>query len=133
MLPPFWPLVAVEIACPSAGATPKQPIIGASGSDQSRSRSGGSASRTVPAVAVDDPDRRAGAPAGSRTKAGSTTFGASTEKVQPVARFGVMRSIGRQRVARLGALDEERPGHRVGPRRRAARRARRSPTASSVS
>src|SRR3954462_4195045 len=90
MLPPYVPLVAVEIACPSGGATPKQPIIGASDSDQSRSLSGGLARRTLPASLSISHSTRSdcGRPA---TNPGSTTLDASTENVQPVARFGVMR------------------------------------------
>ena len=51
MLPPLAPLVAVEIAWPRSGATPKQPIIGASGKLQSLMRAVGSSSFTVPACA----------------------------------------------------------------------------------
>ena len=92
MLPPFGPLVAVEIAWPPAGATPRQPSIGASATDQSRSAAGGSTSRIRPAWrSISQKTRsRCGRVA---TAPGSTTFGASTEKVQPVARFGVMRSM----------------------------------------
>jgi hypothetical protein len=50
MLPPFCALVAVEKACPPAGATPKQPIMGwMSGAKFSRPFTG-SCSCTVPAL-----------------------------------------------------------------------------------
>ena len=50
MLPPLGPLVVVEIAWPPAGATPKQPIIGASGSTKPASAAGGSSSCAVCAL-----------------------------------------------------------------------------------
>ena len=113
MLPPFGPLVAVEIAWPSDGATPKQPIIGCERQREVAKRLGRFGEPHRPASAVDPPFRvvalrqprdrtwvddirgeRGEGPAGG-----------------PVRRHAV--DADGERVAGLGAVNEERSRHRV--------------------
>ncbi len=109
MLPPFSALVAVEKACPIAGATPKQPIIGSSGSTKCSRPGTGSCSCAVPACRsiAQVTGSRDGS---SRTYSGSTTLPASEARVQPVARFGVMRMI-----STFSASPRSAPSTKIGP------------------
>ena len=97
MLPPCSPEVAVEIAWPIEGATPRQPIIGAMGR-VSPCPDGASCSVTVPALpSMVQVARVLG---GSfATNSGSTTFSASAARVQPVARMGCIARISTRRLS----------------------------------
>ncbi len=113
MLPPFSALVAVEKACPPAGATPKQPIIGSSGRTRcSRPGTAGSSVAVSPCRSIRQfALSRGGRP---RTNSGSTTLPASDARVQPVARIGVMRRISTLSASPGSApVDEDRAVHRV--------------------
>ena len=109
MLPPFSALVAVEKACPKAGATPKQPIIGSSGRTRcSRPGTAGSGVTVSPCRSMRQfVLSRGGRP---RTNSGSTTLPASDARVQPVARIGVMR-----RISTLSASPGSAPVTEIGP------------------
>ena len=106
----------MEIACPRPGATPKQPSIGSSGDAATCSSPAGGWSSVGRAAArgraSTSPSSRP-ARAARRTNAGSTTGRPrrAAEAARPVRRQAV--EVDGQRVARLGALDEERPGLRV--------------------
>ena len=109
MLPPVRSLEAVEIACPCGGATPKQPIIGASGSAQPASAGSGCSSRTVPAsrsISHSTRSRRGS----SRAASGSTTFADSAPRVQPVLRAGSTF-----RISTLRASPGSAPSTNTGP------------------
>ena len=113
MLPPFSALVAVEMACRRAGATPKQPIIGSSGRTRSsRPATGGRAGRS--GVAVDRPRyavtrRQLADELGIDDIVGQRRRGPAGVAVR---RHG--EDLDAEGVARLGTLDEDRPVHRVG-------------------
>ena len=85
MLPPYAPEVAVEIASPRSGATPKQPIMGRSGTC--------SASRPGTSIGVAVPPPRSSRQSTIRfvpaSKPGSSTCASTGEVVKPVARLGV--------------------------------------------
>ena len=115
----------------SAGATPKQPIIGASGADQSASAGGGSASRAVPLGAVESPDRALARRQPVRPPR-STHIGGDRRKRPSVVAVGVMRSIRISSVS-PGSAPSTKKGPVIGlGGRRPARRGPSKPQASTV-
>src|SRR5207302_3281229 len=91
MFPPCVEEVAVEIACPLGGATPKQPTIGRIGSANRPSAVLGSTRVAVPASW--SISHRAGASSGACfTLSGSSTLGAIALALHPNFRLGLSRS-----------------------------------------
>ena len=115
-------------ACPIAGATPKQPIIGSSGSIEVLEPGDGGSERRRQRLPVDPPvgrvaRRQVAARTPGRRRCRRATRGssrwrgsASCARSRPSARRPARRPV-----------DEDRPVHRVGARPHAARRPCRSP------
>jgi hypothetical protein len=77
MLPPCSADVAVEMACPPSGATPKQPSMGTSGMVRLPSFVAGEMSVAVPASLSMRHSAIDPRPGSSATYQGSTTLGAT--------------------------------------------------------
>ena len=114
MLPPNAPGVLVAIASLRAGATPRQPSIGRSGSSMRGAMSGAS-SRAVPfALSMIQLTRRGSRSTRATIDAGSTVYGASRLPEYAGRAIGLdLLDRDDEHVARLGAFDEERPGLRI--------------------
>ena len=114
MLPPFSALVAVERACPNAGATPKQPIIGSSGSTKALEPGDGRIQRRRQRLPVDPPVDLVS----RRQAADKFRVHDVAGKRRPRPTGGADRrhahDLDLQRVARLGPGHEDRPVHRIG-------------------
>ena len=113
MLPPLRSLDAVEIACPCGGATPKQPIIGASGSTRPASAGSGCFEPHRAGLAVDqplDPVARRQVARPPRDRRRSPT---APPRVQPVPRTGSTLTIS-TRSASPGSAPSTKTGPFIG-------------------
>jgi hypothetical protein len=113
MLPPFRSLDAVEIACPCGGATPKQPIIGASGSVQPASAGSGRSSRTRARFAVDKPFDAVAWRQLARCLGVDDVRRQRAPGPAGVAHRLDLQDLDLQSIPRLGTLDEYRAVHRI--------------------
>jgi hypothetical protein len=100
MFPPFSALVAVEKAWPIAGATPKQPIIGSSGSTKFSRPGGGSCNFTLRDSRSISQSALSGA-GNWRAASGSTTFAASDYGLSAAAASHLMGQVVRYHVGNV--------------------------------